>query len=278
MKVFSIALLLLLLTPFSWAQKKAEKAPFKVLHADAVSHGDNRQELVGNVIIEREGIRLYAGRMVYTKSIGLLEAWRNVEIRDPSFNLKCARLTLKTKENEAVAWGNPLLTQKEKKNDKSNETTLTGVQVRIFSKEKRVQVLEDVVLTRYEIKGEKKVVELRVRCRSMDALTAAKRSTFKGGITVETPQIGAGAERALYDQLSNKFYLIGAAKAWNFDSSGRKVNLIEGDKIVYFTREKRTVVIGNVTADVEPEIKTGERTIPVRMDPVSRPGEVMINE
>ena len=278
MRLISLALLLLLLTSGAIAQGRNEKAPFKVLHADAVSHGENRQELVGNVIIERDGIRLYAGRMVYTKDEGRLEAWRSVEIRDPSFNLKCSRLTLKTKENEAVAWGNPLLTQREDKSDKRFETTLTGVQVRIFTKEKRVQVLEDVVLTRFEIKGQNRKVELRVRCRSMDALTGAKRSTFKGGLSIETPQIGASAERALYDQMANKFYLIGVAKAWNFDSSGRKVNLIEGDKIVYFTKEKRTVVIGNVTADVEPEIKTGERNIPVRLDPVSRPGEVLANE
>jgi len=270
--------LCLVLTAGSAAAGKTNEGPFKVLHADAVSHGTNRQELVGNVIVEREGVRLQAGRMVYDTAAGVLDAWRDVEITDPSFRLTCTRLTFTTKEDEAVAWGDPTLHQREDRDGHHFETTLTGVQIRLFTKDKRVQVLEDVVLTRTKVANDVRVVELRVRCRSMDALSGAKRSTFQGGVAVVTPSVGASAERALYDQLADKFYLLGGAKAWNFDASGNKVNVIEGDKIVYFTKQKRTIVIGNVTADVEPDIKTGERAIPLQVSPVSRPGEVMADE
>ena len=254
--------------------------PVRIIDADSMTQGPRYCNLAGNVVVARGQLRLSADRMRYDRQSGALEAWGAVEVFDPAFSLTCSRLTFSTRTDEAVAWGNPTLRQKEEEagGRETFETELTGVQVRVFSRERRVQVLEDVALTRYKVVGGVRVVDLRVRCRSLEALSMARKSSFKGGVAIETPLVGARGERAVFDQVSGKFYIIGRASAWNFDGSGRKINVVRGDKIVYFTREKRTVVIGNVTADVAPEKRTGERRIPVRVSPVVRPGEAMPDE
>lgn len=255
-----------------------QKDPFKVVHADAVSHGSNRQELLGDVIVERDEHELHAGRMVYSSESGLLEAWRNVAIKEEDLELECRRLSFSTRKDEAVAWGDAKLHQKELRGRRRYLTTLSGVQIRLFTKEKRVQVLENVLLTRYLEEKNGKSVELRVSCRALDALYSTMKSTFKGNVEVETSTVGARAQRAIFDQRSGKFYLLGNAQAWNFDASGNRINIITGDKIVYFTKEKRTVVIGNVTASVEPELQSTERKLPLSVDTIRDTGEFDKNE
>lgn len=241
---------------------------YKIIQADAVSHGASRQELSGNVIVEFGDIRLSAGRMVYTSLKRELNAWDEVKIIDPTFNLYCDRLNYSLQKNEAVAWGNPKLVFVEGKEGKEiSKTVLTGVQIWIFTKEQRVQVFEDVCISKYGSSADDKAeVEFRVRCTSMESLRRVKRTTFKGEVSLETPTVGASAARGLFDQLNNRFYLLGDSKAWNYTLSGDKVNSVEGDKIVYFLKEKKTVVVGNVVADVLPDVKTGERVIPERID------------
>lgn len=237
---------------------------YKIIKADAVSHGTSRQELSGNVVVEFGEIRLSAGRMVYTPAKKELNAWGDVKIIDPTFNLYCDRLNFSLGKNEAVAWGSPRLVFMEGKgNQKVSKTVLTGVQIWIFSKEQRVQVFEDVCISKYEASADDRAeVEFRVRCTSMEALRRVRRTTFKGQVRLETPTVGASSSRGIYDQLNNRFYLLGDSRAWNYSVSGEKVNSVEGDKIVYFLKEKKTVVIGNVVADVLPDVKTGERVIP----------------
>lgn len=249
-------------------------APFRIVAADTVRQGDPVYELVGGVVLEREGVRLGAQRMVYDRSSGRLEAWGGVEITDPTFALACDHLVLATREDEVVAWGGASLRQREDRGEGAFETELTGVQIRLHPKEKRVQVLEDVVLTRFVVEGaERRSVDLRVRCRSLDALSGARQSTFKGDVVVESPTVGARGDRALFDQASGRFYVMGGARAWNFDEGGRPVNVVAGDKIVYVTGQRRTVVVGNVTADVRPDTRTGTRTIPLKPDPATRGDE-----
>lgn len=247
----------------------SEPDKYRIVQADAVSHGSVRQELSGNVIIEFGDIRLSAGRMVYNSAKKELKAWEDVKVIDPAFNLYCGRLNYSLKKNEAVAWGNPRLVFLEGKDQqKVSKTVLTGVQIWIFSKEQRVQVFEDVCISKYEAAGsdDRGAVEFRVRCTSMESLRRVRRTTFKGNVTLETPTVGATASKGIYDQLNSRFYLLGNSKAWNYSLSGDKVNSVEGDKIVYFLKEKKTVVIGNVVADVLPDVKTGERVIPHRVD------------
>ena len=244
---------------------------YKIVHADAVSHGASRQELAGNVVVEFGDIRLSAGRMVYEPSKSQLQAWENVKIIDPSFSLYCSRLSYALKKGEAVAWGDPKLVFSEAKGqDMVARTVLTGVQIWIFSKEQRVQVFEDVVISRYEPSSDNSGnIEFRVQCESMEALRRVQRTTFKGSVILETPSVGAQSERAVYDQLNKRFYLLGNSKAWNYSLTGDRVNAVEGEKIVYFLKKKKTVVIGNVVADVKPDVKTGDRKIPARVDTLS---------
>jgi len=261
------------------ASDPEETAPIKIVSADTVRQERDAQELLGNVVLDRGGLRLSATRMRYSRKDGVLQAWDNVEIRDPEFVLLCDRLSFDIRNDEVVAWGAPRLIQREEKSARAFETELTGVQVRIFPKERRVQVLEQVVLSRYLLKqGKRNAVELRVRCRSLDLLSAARRSVFKGGVSIETPTIGATGDHALFDQLAGTFYILGRSEAWNYGDSGCRVNVVRGEKIVYFLEERRSVVIGGVTADVEPDVKTSARAIPMRVDPVARPGEVLENE
>jgi len=243
---------------------------YKIVHADAVSHGGVRQELSGNVVVEFGKIRLKASRMVYDSSKSELKAWGNVEIVDPSFKLFCSRLNYYIKKSEAVAWGDPRLIFIEEATDgKESKTILKGVQIRIFSKEQRVQVFEDVVLVKHKASSDESgAIEFRVQCESMESLRRVRRTTFKGKVMLETPTVGAASDKAIFDQLNSRFYLLGNSNAWNYSLSGDKVNSVEGGKIVYFLKEKKTVVIGNVMADVLPDVKTGERIIPLRIDEI----------
>ena len=245
--------------------------PIEIVHADAGTQGGTRRELVGNVQVRRGGMKLRADRVVYRPREEMLEAWGDVKLQDPVFRLSCRRLTLNGRSNEVVAWGAPVLRQEELDGAGGRTvTTLSGMQVRIFIDERRIQVFDEVELARSKEDGGKKNVELRVRCKAVEALSGIKRSTFKGGVWLDTPSVGARAQRALYDRMAGRFYLPGGAEAWNYSTSGARTNVIEGDKIIYFIREKRTIVIGNVTADVEPDVKTGPRPLPLH----SSPGEM----
>ena len=78
---------------------------------------------------------------------------------------------------------------------------------------------------------------------------------------METPEMGARGERVFYHQLERKIYIVGMANAWNFDAKGKPINLITGNKIVHFLDEKRSVVLGGVTATVYPDKVTVRRPL-----------------
>ena len=123
-----------------------------------------------------------------------------------------------------------------------------------------ISALEDVVLTQWELRPRPELI-LRIRCRSMDALMEGKRSMFKGNVRVSTPELGATGKRLYFHQVDRKFYVVGDARAWNFDEKGKRTNMIVGNKIVHFLDDRRSVVLGGVTAQVYPDKKTGRRTL-----------------
>jgi lipopolysaccharide export system protein LptA len=138
---------------------------------------------------------------------------------------------------------------------------MRAVQLRLFPREGRVEAIEDVEVEQTRRIGGEPVIEMRVTCRVAEILARGKRNIFKGDVRVETPDIGAEAGRMLFEQESRRVYLLDGARVWNYDSGGKRLDELQGDKVIYFLDEARTVALGGVRASVVPEGKPGQRTL-----------------
>ena len=65
----------------------------------------------------------------------------------------------------------------------------------------------------------------------------------------------------LYEQESRRVYLLDGARIWNYDSRGKKLDELRGDKVIYFLDEARTIALGGVRAQVHPDKKPGQRVL-----------------
>lgn len=238
--------------------------PIRILSADVMplTKGAEIFHLSGNVRVRKDDTLLETDRMSYDRRTDTLSAEGTVRLLDPAFEITCRHLLFRVEEDQGTAWGDPRVVQKllAEKGTSKGWVDLRAAQVKFFSLEKRISAFENVVVEQWD-GGEHPTIAVRIRCRSMEALMENRRSVFKGGVEVETPEMGARGERVFYHQLERKIYVVGQASAWNFDGRGQAINVISGNKIVHFLDEKRSVVLGGVTARVFPDKETVRRPL-----------------
>ncbi len=263
-KSMILVLIFSCLLPNEKCSAASQDLPIKILSADVMPLKQNAEvfHLSGNVRVKKDDTVLETDRMTYDRRTDTLTAEGTVRLTDPAFQISCRHLLFRVKEDRGTAWGDPKVIQTVigKDGKKKSWVDLRAAQVKFFSLEKRISAFENVVLAQWEV-GKHPYLSVRIRCRSMDALMENRRSIFKGEVEVETPEMGARGERVFYHQLERKIYIVGSANAWNFDAKGKPINLIAGNKIVHFLDEKRSVVLGGVTATVYPDKVTVRRPL-----------------
>lgn len=250
--------------------------PIRILSADVMplTKGAELFHLSGNVRVKKDETLLETDRMSYDRRTDTLTAEGTVRLVDPSFEISCRHLVFRVREDEGTAWGDPRVVQRMQgaEGRKGGWVDLRASQVKFFTLEKRIGAFERVVVEQWD-GGERPALAVRIRCRSMEALMENRRSVFKGGVELETPEMGARGERVFYHQLERKIYVVGNASAWNFDPRGAPINVITGNKIVHFLDEKRSVVLGGVTARVYPDEETARRPLSSESDEAEPAGK-----
>jgi lipopolysaccharide export system protein LptA len=235
--------------------------PIRILHADRLplDRGQETLELEGHVRVAKGTTTLSGEHLKWTRSRQLLELRGDVVVQDKDFRLGSEHLLYDLAADAATAWGRPRLAQEAGQG--AQEIVMRAVQLRLFPKEGRVEALEDVELEQLARTGSESTLEMRVTCRVGEILSRGRRNVFKGDVRVETPDIGATAGRMLYEQESRRVYLLDGARVWNYDSGGKKLDELRGDKVIYFLDEARTISLGGVRASVHPEGRPGQRTL-----------------
>jgi lipopolysaccharide export system protein LptA len=118
------------------------------------------------------------------------------------------------------------------------------------------QILEgkdDVVLVRhvkYEGDWEK---DYEIHSKFVSSLYGKGRSTFRDNVAIEASKVGAVSDRATFYQDHSKLYLIGHAKAWEYDDDRQKQNEVEGEKILHDLTTGKSQVLGGVGAALKEE-------------------------
>jgi len=238
------------------------EVPIRILHADRLplDRGQGVLELQGHVRVARGDATLSGEYLKWNRDTKILEMRGDVVVQDVGFDLRSDHLLYDLEEDAVTAWGRPRLRQKPEVAG-GQEIHMRAVQLRLFPKEGRVEALEDVEIEQLAGQGAAAVLEMRVTCRVAEMLSRGRRNIFKGEVRVDTPDIGAVAGRMLYEQESRRVYLLDGARVWNYDSGGRKLDELRGDKVIYFLDEARTISLGGVRAQVHPEKTPGRRSL-----------------
>lgn len=236
--------------------------PIRILHADRMpmDRGQDVLVLEGHVRLAKGDTVLSGQHMKWLRSRRTLEISGDVSVQNKTSRLSSEHLLYDLEEDAVTAWGRPRLRQSSNQG-LGEDVVMRAVQLRLFPGEGRVEAIEDVEVEQTRGQGAERAIEMRVTCRVAEVLARGKRNIFKGDVRVETPDIGAEAGRMLFEQESRRVYLLDGARVWNYDSRGRRLDELQGDKVIYFLDEARTVALGGVRATVIPEGEPGQRTL-----------------
>lgn len=244
------------------AVKKAE--PLRILHADRapLDRGQEVMVLEGHVRVAKGTSTLSGERLTWNRADETLEIRGDVVVADKDFRLTADHMLYDLADDAATAWGRPRVVQ-DKAGATGEKVVLRAVQLRLFPGEGRVEAIEDVLVeqTARPAGAREDRIEMQVTCRVAEVLARGRRNIFKGDVRVNTPDITAEAGRMLYEQESRRVYLLDGARVWNYDSDGKPLDELRGDKVIYFLDEGRTIALGGVRAAVHPDESPAARPV-----------------
>jgi len=230
-----------------------------------VNAEDDIVQFTGHVTALRKGLRLETNQIRYDRRTLQLEASGNVRVQDPLFSLTSDRLTLYTASDVGVAWESPRILQERKDaaGGVLERTEINAIQITFYTTEDRVEGLERVRIFRWVKRGRELALDFKIFADALDANLLTRRSVFKGGVRVESPTYNLTANRLIYDQTMGRFIAVGEARVEGFDAGGKVGNVVEGNKLIHFLDERRTIVSGSVAGVFEAESDGGSRPLNV---------------
>lgn len=263
-RVFAGFVLLGLTARAGAAPPGTPEEPLQILHADRLpaDRGQDTMVLEGHVRLRKGRTDISGERVTWDRRARTLDIRGGVRVVDETSRLGCDHLLYDLDQEAVTAWGRPKIEQRPP-GDVGDTIVLTAVQLRLFPGEGRIEAIEDVLVEQLTRAGaeDRPQLSMRVTCRVAEILARGKRNVFKGDVVVETPDIGAEAGRMLYEQESRRAYLLDGARVWNYDSGGRKLDELRGDKVIYMLNEGRTIALGGVRASVHPDATSGQRVL-----------------
>ncbi|MBI3893036.1 MAG: hypothetical protein HY303_16080 [Candidatus Wallbacteria bacterium] len=127
-------------------------------------------------------------------------------------------------------------------------TTVTA-QVLSFDRKRQRVVAEGDVRTHVMPEGK---AAYYIRSRELESFYADRRSVFKGEVRIDSRELGAQGDRAIFYEKTEKMYIIGHAKAWQIDAAGRRGREVEGNQILHDLKTGRSVALQGVTMRERP--------------------------
>lgn len=250
------------------AAASATDGHVKVTGDSMVQMTDSEVEVTGHVRASRRGIGLETDRVRYDRITMRLDSVGNVKVQGRNFELSCGKLTLHSRQEIGVAWESPRILQvkKDGSGEVSERTEISAVQVSFFTNEDRVEGLERVRIYRWMRRNGEMVLDFKISADSLDANMLTGRSVLKGNVQVESPTHRVTANRLVFDQYKGRFTAVGEARVEGLNAAGQITNVVEGNKLVYFIEQRRTIVSGGVAGVIDAEKQGGMRVIDVTAD------------
>lgn len=242
------------------------KAPGTEIHitGDTTSPlGGDVAEVVGHVKLKRRGMQLSSDKLRFDRKKGEFIATGNVVVANPLYALSCGKLTFYGQQEMGVAHeaAKIIETRRGPDGEISETMEMTAFQITIYSNESRVEGLERVRIYRMVRRDGKLALDFKVTADSCDSNMVNAESVFKGQVKVESPSYTIECRRLIFDQSADRMTCIGDAKVTGFGPKGEVASKVEGNKIVHLIREKRSIVMGGVSATLVPGRPTGMRTL-----------------
>ena len=240
--------------------------------------GGDVAEIVGHAKLVRRGMVLSSDRLKFHQKKGEFIATGNVVVADPHYTLSCGRLQFYSVQEMGVAWESPKITEEHRGADGeiADRMEMTAFQISIYSTEERVEGLERVRIYRMIRRDGKLALDFKITADSCDSHMVNHESVFKGQVKVESPTYTIECKRLIFDQTADKMTCIGDAHVIGFGPKGEVTSTVEGNKIVHLVREHRSIVIGGVTANLQPGKPSGARELDAAAVKETSPSEEIL--
>ena len=226
---------------------------------------DGVYRMKGNVSVLREGLKLTCHETRFSSRREIAWARGKVAVTDPEVIITCEELDYDV-ASDVVSISSKGST---KTTPSASRTTYrvegdpsTWQLMELHAKEieyrrakGELEAKKDVLVVRWSFEDGALVRDFEISSDELQTVyqgdskaprPGAGRSNFSGNVRVESDDVGALGDRAVFYEDSRNFYVIGRAKAWSYDESGRRRNVITGGKILHDNRRGRNIVLEGV--------------------------------
>jgi len=147
---------------------------------------------------------------------------------------------------------------KKKITKKEQISKLSCDRIEIFLDEKRIIAYGNVVIINVDMlaKGDKAEIYEKEQKLVLSGNAQAYQKRRKELVFVRNKNIFAEAEKLIYWGKEDKIHLIGRASSWRKGDA----NIIKGEKIIYYAKENRSIVL-KAKAEIYPEEKKEKETV-----------------
>ena len=204
-------------------------------------------DVIGSAWAKKTDSEIKADKMSFNRKRNTLTADGNAVASKPEVVVKAGHLEYWIDREAGTATENPKAVMMTPRTTSEDETRsdLVAKSIEMDFKHQILEGKEDVSLQRLvKFEGDWEP-DYKIRAKSVTSLYAKGRSTFKDDVKIEASKVGAEGDRAIFYQGTGKLYIIGHAKAWEFDDDHQKLNPIEGDKLLHDLHTNKTRVLGN---------------------------------
>lgn len=237
-----------------------------------IIYGDIMEGFENGVRIVRGHLKAINGNTVVTGDWGkyyektqIVEVYGQVKVEDPSYTLKCGMIVIYFNEDHGIAKQNPVIIEKVAEVVKENGRKLPVKQkyIKLMAREINSYFDEDRIVARGNVRVDEiyfkqflkpgmPVVASTITCNSLEMFLKENKSIGHGKVHLKSGDIEAYGEESVYYHDEEKLIITGNARAYQSIPNSKKRNKVEGDKIVYFVKSGRLVVL-KARADVYPD-------------------------
>lgn len=222
-------------------------------------------DVIGTAWARKADSEVRADKMTFNRQRSTLSADGNAVASRPDLTVRAGHIEYFVDREAGTATENPKAVQMTPRTTSEDETRsdLTAKALEMDFKRQILEGKNDVQLERHvKIEGEWEK-DYTIRAEFVTSLYGKGRSTFKDNVDIDSSKVGALSDRAIFYQGRAKLYLIGHARAWEYDEDHQKLNPIEGEKILHDLRTGRSQVLGHVKTNMQedqPPRRTGSGT------------------
>jgi len=247
--------------------------------SNIIVYGDIMEGFPDGVRIVRGNLKAVNGDMVLTGDWGkyyeknqIVEAYGKVRIDNPSYYLTCGMVIAYFEEDRGIAKQNPVVIEKVEKKRSTGEIgivapaknkylKLTAREIISYFNEDRMVandnvVVQEILFPRY-VKPGMSNISSEMTCDSLEMFMKENKSIGRGHVIMKSGNITAYGDESVYYHDEEKIIITGNASAVQDIGQKDKKNRVTGEKLVYFVKTGRIVVL-KARADVYPASeKTG---------------------